>query len=197
MTLTLDVEEIRSLLPHRFPMLLVDRILALEPGKRVVGLKNVTINEPFFTGHFPQLAVMPGVLLIEAMAQVAGVMLLSLPDHSDKLAYIAEVQRMRFRRPVVPGDTLITEANLRWFRRDMGMVELAAHVGDVLVAEGELKFALQPPMPAPDFRARSGSFVGMSETADDQLDHRIARQLAYQGAAGATVPGSMGNGDLD
>ena len=99
----LSVEEILRVLPHRYPFLLVDRILELEPGRRAVGLKNVTLNEAFFQGHFPGHAVMPGVLLVEAMAQVGGVILLSMVGHEGKLAYFAGMDKVRFRRPVVPG----------------------------------------------------------------------------------------------
>src|SRR5205085_6844989 len=97
----LDIEQIRSLLPHRFPMLLVDRILEIEPGKRAVGLKNVTINEQYFCGHFPGQAIMPGVLILESMAQVAAILMLSLPDSETKLAVMAAIENARFRKPVV------------------------------------------------------------------------------------------------
>jgi beta-hydroxyacyl-ACP dehydratase FabZ len=106
----LDINEIRAILPHRFPFLLVDRIVELE-SDRVVGIKNVTANEPFFTGHFPEFPVMPGVLIIEAMAQTAGVLVLkSIPDREKKLVLLVAVENARFRRPVVPG-----EAPLRRF----------------------------------------------------------------------------------
>src|SRR5438105_9063352 len=105
----LDIEAIQALLPHRYPMLLIDRVLELEPGKRAVGVKNVTINEPHFVGHFPGMAVMPGVLLIEAMAQVAGIMMLTCSEYAGKIPFIAEVESARFYRPVVSGDTLVIE----------------------------------------------------------------------------------------
>src|SRR5581483_3475462 len=139
----LDTEDIRALLPHRFPMLLVDRILELEQGKRVVGLKNVTINEPFFTGHFPGEAIMPGVLIIEAMAQVAGLMMLALPDHEGKLAVIAAIDNAKFRRKVVPGDTLIIEATTLRIRGTTGKVRMVARVDGQVHAECEMTFALQ------------------------------------------------------
>ncbi|HZO90763.1 MAG TPA: 3-hydroxyacyl-ACP dehydratase FabZ [Chthonomonadaceae bacterium] len=138
----LDIEDIRAMLPHRFPMLLVDKILELEPGKRVVGLKNVTINEPHFTGHFPGQAIMPGVLILESMAQVAGLMMLALPDHEGKLAYIAAMDKVHFRKPVIPGDTLITEANILWVRGKMGKVRMVARVNGEVHAECEMTFAL-------------------------------------------------------
>jgi 3-hydroxyacyl-[acyl-carrier-protein] dehydratase len=150
----LDVEEIQALLPHRFPMLLVDRILELEPGVRVTGLKNVTINEPFFTGHFPGLAVMPGVLIAEAMAQAAGLMLLVQPQWRGKLFLMAGIDKARFRRPVVPGDTLITEAKLLWRRGTIGKVEMVARVEGVVVAECEMMFAIKEPVPAEQVQTR-------------------------------------------
>lgn len=143
----LDVEDIRALLPHRYPMLLVDRVLELTPGERVVGLKNVTINEPFFNGHFPGQAVMPGVLILETMAQVAGLILLSVPQHEGKLAYIGSVKSAKFRKPVVPGDTLIVEAVLGKVRGTIGEVRMSATVDGELVARCEMMFALVSPQP--------------------------------------------------
>src|SRR6266436_4403225 len=116
----LDVEQIRAVLPHRYPMLLVDRILELEPGRRAVGLKNVTINEDFFNGHFPGQAIMPGVLIIEAMAQVGGVLMMSQPENRAKLAVIAGIENVKFRKPVIPGDALITEVEVISVRRAFG-----------------------------------------------------------------------------
>lgn len=138
----LEIEAIRKLLPHRYPFLLVDRILEFEPGKRAVGLKNVTANEPFFQGHFPDRAIMPGVLIIEAMAQVGGIMILSMHEHSHKMAYLATVESAKFRRPVVPGDTLVSETFLLRVRAGMGKVQCVARVGDQVVAEAMLMFAL-------------------------------------------------------
>ena len=105
--MSLDVRRILEILPHRYPILLVDRIIEVEPGKRVVGIKNVTINEPFFQGHFPGNPVMPGVLVLEAMAQVGAVLwLVAQQDMTDKYVYFAGADKVRFRRPVVPGDQL-------------------------------------------------------------------------------------------
>jgi len=138
----LDIEQIREVLPHRYPFLLVDRILELVPGKRARGYKNVTINEEFFEGHFPGHAVMPGVLVCEAMAQVGGVLLLSMTGNEGKLAYFGGMDRVRFRRPVVPGDTLVTEVELITTKGNIGKVRAVARVNDEIAAEGEFIFAL-------------------------------------------------------
>ena len=140
----MDVEEIRSILPHRYPMLLVDRILEIEPGKRAVGLKNVTINEDFFNGHFPGQAMMPGVLILEAMAQVGGVLILTLPDHQLKLAVIGGLENVKFRKPVVPGDALITEVEVLTVRKSFGKVKMTGRVNDEVVASCEMIFGLVP-----------------------------------------------------
>ncbi len=138
----LDVEQIRYYLPHRYPMLLVDRILELEPGKRAVGLKNVTINEEFFNGHFPGQAMMPGVLILESMAQVGAVLMLSHPLNETKIAVLAGMENVRFRKPVVPGDTLITEVEVIQVRKSFGKVKMAARVGGEVVASCELTFGI-------------------------------------------------------
>jgi 3-hydroxyacyl-[acyl-carrier-protein] dehydratase len=145
MNSALDVDEIRELLPHRFPMLLVDRITEVQPGKRIVGIKNVTVNEPFFPGHFPGQAVMPGVIIIESMAQIAGLMIVTMPEHKGKLAYIGSIDSARFRRPVVPGDTLRIEANAVRLRDTFGKVKMEARVEGEVVAECEMTFALKQP----------------------------------------------------
>src|SRR5947209_18591946 len=140
----MSVEEILRVLPHRYPFLLVDRILELEPGRRAVGLKNVTINEGFFQGHFPGHAVMPGVLLVESMAQVGGVILLSMSGNEGKLAYFAGMDKVRFRRPVVPGDALISEVEFVKNRGPFGWVRGVAKVDGQVVVEGELCYSLVP-----------------------------------------------------
>jgi beta-hydroxyacyl-ACP dehydratase FabZ len=133
-------KEIQAVIPHRFPFLLVDRILAIELGKRVVGLKNVTVNEPFFVGHFPGHPIMPGVLIIEAMAQVGGYLLMRSLDAQaeQKLMYFTGIDRARFRRPVVPGDQLRFEIVVLQTRRNVCRMRGEAYVEGTLVAEAEL-----------------------------------------------------------
>ena len=131
----LDIQAIREILPHRFPMLLVDRIVELD-ADRIVGIKNVTVNEPFFTGHFPEFPVMPGVLIIEAMAQVAGVLVLKeIPDRASKLVLLASVDSAKFRRPVLPGDQLRIE--MKVIKKKSTVVKMAgeATVDGHVVAE--------------------------------------------------------------
>ena len=142
----LEIEDIKKILPHRYPFLLVDRILELEPGKRIVGIKNVTFNEPFFQGHFPERAVMPGVLIIEVMAQIAGIMVLSVDEHRGKLAYLGTVDNAKFRRPIVPGDTLEVEVEMVRLRGSMGKVRCMARVGGEEAAEADIMFALVAPL---------------------------------------------------
>ena len=139
----LDSEGIKKLLPHRYPFLLVDRIVDYEPGKRVVGVKNVTLNEPFFAGHFPGAPVMPGVLIVEAMAQTAGVMMLaSLPDRETKLVFFTGIDGAKFRRPVVPGDQLRLELTVLKLRPRYIKLRGEAYVDGQLVAEAEISSAL-------------------------------------------------------
>lgn len=140
--MVLSATEIQSIIPHRYPMLLVDRIVELEPLKRAVGIKNVSMNEQFFLGHFPGEPVMPGVLLIEAMAQVGGIAMLYPQENRGKLAFFAGIDRVKFRRPVVPGDQVRMVAEIVKIRGAMGKVWAEAFVDDQLVAEGEFLFAL-------------------------------------------------------
>lgn len=135
----LNINEIIEILPHRYPLLLVDRILEMEGDQRIVGLKNVTFNEPFFTGHFPGAPVMPGVLIIEALAQCGAVLLLkSIPDRDKKLFYFGGIDKARFRKPVVPGDQLIMEVTVLQRRAATARLQAVARVGDAVAAEAEL-----------------------------------------------------------
>lgn len=131
-----------SLLPHRYPFLLVDRILEIEPGKKAVGLKNVSVNEPFFQGHFPGHPVMPGVLILEAMAQVGACALLADQQFSGALAYLAGVDRVRFKKNVVPGDSLIITTELMDFKMGIGKGRGQVMVENKLVCAGEFMFGL-------------------------------------------------------
>jgi beta-hydroxyacyl-ACP dehydratase FabZ len=134
----LDIDAIRDILPHRYPFLLVDSILELEP-ERIVGIKNVTANEPFFLGHFPDFPVMPGVLIVEAMAQVAGVLVLkSIPDRKSKLVLLASIENAKFRRPVRPGDQLRIEMKVGRRKATVAKMYGVATVNGVVVAEAEV-----------------------------------------------------------
>jgi 3-hydroxyacyl-[acyl-carrier-protein] dehydratase len=141
---TMNYVEIQQLLPHRYPFLLVDRVTSLELGKRVVALKNVTCNEPFFQGHFPGRPIMPGVLIAEAMAQVGGILaLLSLPEHQGNSAlYLLGIDKMRFRQPVVPGDQLRIEVESLRGGKKFWKMKAQAFVDKTLVAEGEIMAAV-------------------------------------------------------
>jgi beta-hydroxyacyl-ACP dehydratase FabZ len=136
---SLSIEQIKEIMPHRYPFLLVDRILLLEEGKRVVGIKNVTINEPFFQGHFPGHPIMPAVLIIEAMAQVGGVLLLSMVENpKEKLVYFMAIDKAKFRKPVFPGDQLRFELEMLKLRMNTCKMKGKAYVAEDLVAEAEL-----------------------------------------------------------
>ncbi len=142
MSQSMNIQQILKILPHRFPFLLVDRILEIEPGKRVVGIKNVSVNEPQFTGHFPERPIMPGVLMLEAMAQVSAIILLHYEEHAGKLAVLTGVDAVRFRRMVEPGDQLVMTSELIKVRGAFGRVKANCKVKDQLVAEAELMFSL-------------------------------------------------------
>ena len=135
----LQIREIMDRIPHRYPFLLVDRVLELNPQQRVVAIKNVTMNEPFFQGHFPGAPVMPGVLIIEALAQAGAVLLLcDVPDRASKLVYFTGIDQARFRRPVVPGDQLRYEISILKVKGPVTRLAGKAYVGTELAAEGEL-----------------------------------------------------------
>jgi 3-hydroxyacyl-[acyl-carrier-protein] dehydratase len=138
----MDVKEIMEIIPHRPPFLFVDQILELTPGESAIGIKNISIDEPFFKGHFPAEPVMPGVLILEAMAQVGAVAVLSLPEMKGKIAYFAGVKEAKFRKKVVPGDTLRMEVKMTSLRSRFGVSEAKAYVGDDLVCEATLSFIL-------------------------------------------------------
>ncbi|MSQ26569.1 MAG: 3-hydroxyacyl-ACP dehydratase FabZ [Dehalococcoidia bacterium] len=143
--MVLNAQEIQKIIPHRWPFLLVDKILELEPGKSAVGLKQVSAGEIYFQGHFPGQPIMPGVLIVEALAQVGSVALLSSPEHRGKIGLFAGIDRFRFRRPVVPGDTLRLEVTLTKLRGAVGKGTGRAEVDGQVVAEGELLFAIASP----------------------------------------------------
>ena len=146
MSAIIDINEIKKYIPHRYPFLLVDRITELEIGKRVVGLKNVTVNEPFFPGHFPHNPVMPGVLIIEAMAQTAAVLAFktegTVPD-DDSTVYFASVDNVRFKRPVVPGDQLVMEAQIVRKMRNIWKFSAVARVDGELATEADFMCAIK------------------------------------------------------
>ncbi len=137
----MDIAEIFDYLPHRYPFLLVDRVMEIEKDKRITGLKNVSINEPFFEGHFPRHPIMPGVLIIEAMAQLAGILAFKSSGHKPAdgyLYYLAGADKARFKRPVTPGDQLVMEARVISKRRQVVKLGCSAHVGDELACSCEL-----------------------------------------------------------
>jgi 3-hydroxyacyl-[acyl-carrier-protein] dehydratase len=132
----LDINEIQRILPHRYPFLLIDRVVDLKPRERIVAIKNVTINEPFFQGHFPNLPIMPGVLIVEAIAQAGGALLLTeVEDRDQKLMVFTGIERARFRRPVVPGDQVRIEVEVKSWRMNAVRMEGKAYVGEKRVAE--------------------------------------------------------------
>ena len=133
---TLDINEIQRILPHRYPFLLIDRVIDLTPRERIVAIKNVTINEPFFQGHFPNLPIMPGVLVVEALAQAGGALLLTeVEDRDQKLMVFTGIERARFRRPIIPGDQVRIEVEVKSWRMNAVRMEGKAFVGDKRVAE--------------------------------------------------------------
>ena len=132
------IQEIMELLPHRYPFLLVDRIVELDPGKRIVGIKNVTINEPFFQGHFPGHPIMPGVLIVEAIAQTGGILALKAMGGQKRIAYFMGIENCRFRRPVVPGDQIRIEITVIAHKGPVWKMHGEARVDGALVAKGDV-----------------------------------------------------------
>ncbi len=143
-TSDLDAVEIQRIIPHRFPFLLVDRVVELEPGRRAVGLKNVTVGEPYFQGHFPGYPVMPGVLIVEALAQVGAVALLTTDEYRGQLALFAGIDKVRFKRQVMPGDTLLMKVEMGQIRLGIGTGTATASVDGEIACRGEFMFALVP-----------------------------------------------------
>ena len=142
LTLPLEAAEIMRIIPHRYPFLLIDRVVELEPGKHVVAIKNVTANEPQFTGHFPDRPIMPGVLMVEALAQAGAVAVLSLPEYAGKLVLFAGIDECRFRRLVLPGDTLRLEVTLEKLRGVFGRGRAVASVDGEIAVEATISFVI-------------------------------------------------------
>lgn len=162
--MTFDIQEIMGFLPHRYPFLLIDRIVEFEPTRRLVAIKNVTINEPFFQGHFPGYPIMPGVLVVEAMAQAGGIIMMhELPDRAQKLVVFTGIERAKFRRPVTPGDQLRIEVDVLSFRTRAGRIEGKAFVDGKLACEATLTCQVVPrspqARPSSDDKAAAASHV--------------------------------------
>ena len=143
--MTFDIQEILGLLPHRYPFLLIDRVVEFERGKRLVAIKNVTMNEPFFQGHFPGYPLMPGVLIVEAMAQAGAIIMLhEIPDRETKLAVFTGIERAKFRRPVTPGDQLRIEVTVLAFKSRLGRMEAKATVDGKVACQATLTCSIVP-----------------------------------------------------
>ncbi|EMS70212.1 3-hydroxyacyl-ACP dehydratase FabZ [Ruminiclostridium cellobioparum] len=138
----LTIKEIKEILPHRYPFLLVDKIIELEPGKKAVGIKNVTVNEPFFQGHFPEYPIMPGVLIVEALAQTAGIAVAVLEENKGKLGVFASIEAMKFKHQVQPGDVLRLETEILMTKLGVTKAKVKATVEGKVAAEGEIKLAM-------------------------------------------------------
>lgn len=138
----MDIKEIMEIIPHRYPFLLIDKVIEIEEGKKIVAIKNVTMNEQFFQGHFPVEPVMPGVLIIEAMAQAGACAILSMKEYKGKIAYFGAINNAKFRDKVVPGDTLRLEVELLKLKKVAGIGKGVAYVGDKKVAEAEFTFMI-------------------------------------------------------
>ena len=160
---TRNIGELLELLPHRYPMLLIDRVVEIERTKRIVAIKNVTINEPFFAGHFPGYPIMPGVLIVEAMAQAGAALLFTEhQDRHDKLLVFTGIERARFRRPVVPGDQLRIEVKVLVYRGTAGRLQGKAYVDGKLVCEGVVTCRLLPRSPG-----KNGATAGEGSEAPE------------------------------
>jgi len=147
----MDIHEVLAHLPQRFPILMIDRVMECEPGKRILALKNVSANEPYFPGHFPSRPVMPGVLILEAMAQAAAILVFRTLDRKpdkDSVYYYAGIDNARFKRPVEPGDQLLIEVSIRGSKRGIWKFGCAARVGEALVAEADILCTVRPAEPA-------------------------------------------------
>jgi 3-hydroxyacyl-[acyl-carrier-protein] dehydratase len=143
--MTFDIQDILGLLPHRYPFLLIDRVVEFERGKRLVAIKNVTMNEPFFQGHFPGYPLMPGVLIVEAMAQAGAIIMLhEIPDRDKKLAVFTGIEKAKFRRPVTPGDQLRIEVNVLAFKSRLGRMEATAMVDGKVACQATLTCSIVP-----------------------------------------------------
>jgi 3-hydroxyacyl-[acyl-carrier-protein] dehydratase len=140
--MVLNSNQIQEIIPHRYPFLLIDRIIELIPGDKAVAIKNVTVNEQFFIGHFPEKHVMPGVLIVEALAQAGAVTILSLDEHKGKLAYFAGIDKCKFKKQVLPGDQLVLESQVINKRGNIGIAEGTAYVEGEVVCKAILKFAI-------------------------------------------------------
>ena len=143
--MVLEVDEIKKILPHRAPFLLVDRIIEIDPFKSATGIKNVTYNEPQFHGHFPHQSIMPGVLILEAMAQVGGIAMLYPEENRGKIALFGGMDNIKFMKPVIPGDQMIMKAELMKVHGDYGRLHAEAFVDGIFAAQGDFTFALQQP----------------------------------------------------
>jgi 3-hydroxyacyl-[acyl-carrier-protein] dehydratase len=176
--MTLDIQEILGLLPHRYPFLLIDRIVEFERTKRLVAIKNVTINEPFFQGHFPDYPIMPGVLVVEAMAQAGGIiMMYELEDRTSKLVVFTGIERAKFRRPITPGDQIRIEVEVLSFRMRAGRIHGRALVDGKLACEATLTCQVVP-------RVRESKAAGPAPEAPSEA------QVEREAAAAAAVTGT-------
>lgn len=140
--MAMDIKEIMSIIPHRQPFLLIDRVEEIVEGESVTAIKNVTYNEPFFAGHFPNEPVMPGVLIVEAMAQAGAVAILSMDEFKGKTAYFGGINKAKFKKKVVPGDTLRLEVKIEKLKKNAGIGQSTAYVGDKVAAQAELVFMI-------------------------------------------------------